>query len=90
MSLDWKLKKDGKKSLCLLFACYSHFHFGFRVHLPLVKDVIEASGINTVTDSPTNDARLLTLGRLQLWLLTILSSFPSGHTADDVMLKITT
>lgn len=41
------------------------------MHLPLVKGVFGASGINTVTDSPTNDAKLLTSERLQLWLLII-------------------
>lgn len=67
LSLDWKLKKDGKKSLCLPFVGYSHFYFGFTVHLPLVKDVSGATGINIVTESPTNDIKLLTLETLQIW-----------------------
>lgn len=78
LSLDWKLKKDGKKNLCLPFAGYSDFHFGFRVHLPLVKGVFGASGINTIADSPTNDAKLLTLEKLWLCLLIIKYSLPVG------------
>lgn len=71
LSLDWQLKKDGKKNLCLPFAGYSHFHFGFTVHLPLVKDIFGTRGINIVTESPINDTKLLTLERLQIWWLVV-------------------
>lgn len=88
LSLDWKLKKDGKKNLCLPFAGYSHFHFGFTVHLRLVKDVFGAREINIVTESPTNGIKLLILLRDMVACCEVLSS-PSGHRADDIVHKIT-
>lgn len=71
LCLDWKLKRDGKKNLCLPFAGYSHFHFGFTVHLLLVKDVFGARGISIVTESTKKDIKLLNLERLQIWWLVV-------------------